>query len=131
MSVICLKEWNVRTSVWTMKGRSHATAVILVTYYHGIELHVRVYLIFIVKDIFLSYQHRIGSIKVDFFASSTVDCWFDSCSSKTKNYKIGMCCFSSKHASLRRMSKAWLARNQDNVIEWIDMSTRGLLVLVS
>ena len=28
---------------------------------------------------------------------------------------------------LRRKSKDWLARNQDNVSEWGDMSTRGLL----
>ena len=63
--------------------------------------------------------------------SSRVDFWFDPRSCQPKNYTIGMCCFSSKHASLRRMSKAWLARNQDNVIEWSDMSTRGLLVLVS
>jgi hypothetical protein len=28
---------------------------------------------------------------------------------------IGICCFSAKHAALRRKSKDWLARNQDNV----------------
>ena len=30
-------------------------------------------------------------------------------------------------AALRRTSKDWLARNEDNVSEWSDMSTRGLL----
>ena len=35
--------------------------------------------------------------------------------SKSKDYKIGICCFSAKHMSLRRMSKDWLVRNQDNV----------------
>jgi len=39
-----------------------------------------------------------------------------------------MCCFSSKHAALRKMSKDWLAGNQDNVSKWVDMSTRGLLL---
>jgi hypothetical protein len=29
-----------------------------------------------------------------------------------------MCCFSAKHAALRRKSKDWLARNQDNVLEF-------------
>jgi hypothetical protein len=29
--------------------------------------------------------------------------------------KIGICCFSSKHASLRSENKDWLARNQKNV----------------
>jgi hypothetical protein len=45
----------------------------------------------------------------------------------SKDYKIGICCFSAKHAALRRKSKDWLARNQNNVSEWSDMSTRGLL----
>jgi len=29
--------------------------------------------------------------------------------------------------ALRRKSKDWLARNQDNVSEWGDMSIRGLM----
>ena len=29
-------------------------------------------------------------------------------------YKIVICCFSAKHAVLRRKSKGWLARNQEN-----------------
>ena len=32
-------------------------------------------------------------------------------SSQTKDYNIGICCFSAKHAAPRRMSKNWLARN--------------------
>jgi hypothetical protein len=43
------------------------------------------------------------------------------------DYKIGIWCFSAKHATLRRKSKDWLARNQNNVSEWSDMSIRGLL----
>ena len=46
---------------------------------------------------------------------------------ETKDYKIGICCFSSKHAVWRRKSKVWLARNQDNVSQWGDMSTHRLL----
>jgi hypothetical protein len=37
-------------------------------------------------------------------------------------YKIGICCFSTKHVALRRKSKDGLARNQDIVSEWGDMS---------
>jgi hypothetical protein len=37
---------------------------------------------------------------------------------QTKDYKIGICCFSTKHAPLRRKSKDWLALNQNNVSEW-------------
>jgi len=38
-------------------------------------------------------------------------------SGQTKDYKIGICCFSAKHAALKREreSKDWLARNQENV----------------
>ena len=43
------------------------------------------------------------------------------------DYKIGICCFSPRHAAFRRKSKDWLARNQDNLSEWGDMSIRGLL----
>jgi len=32
-------------------------------------------------------------------------------SGQTKPYKIGICCFSAKHAALRRKTKDWLARN--------------------
>ena len=41
--------------------------------------------------------------------------WFKPWSGQTKDYKIGICCFSAKHAALRRKSKDWLAQNQDNV----------------
>jgi hypothetical protein len=41
-----------------------------------------------------------------------------------KDYYIGICCFS---AALRRKSKKWSTLNWDNVSEWSDMSTRGML----
>ena len=72
-------------------------------------------------------QNRIGGVMVNVLASSTVYRGFEPRSGQTKDYKIGMCCFSAKHAALRRKSKDWLARNQDNVSEWGDMSIRGLL----
>ena len=58
---------------------------------------------------------------------SAVDCGFQPRSGKTEDYEIGICCFSAKHAALRRKGKDWLARNQDNVSDWGDMSIRGLL----
>jgi hypothetical protein len=54
---------------------------------------------------------------VSVLASSAVDRGFDPRSGQTKDYKIGICCFSAKHAALRRKSKDWLARNQNNVSE--------------
>jgi hypothetical protein len=62
---------------------------------------------------------------VSVLASSTVDRWFESRSDQTKHYKIGICGFSTKYVALRRKSKDWLVRNQNN--EWSDMSTRELL----
>ena len=68
-------------------------------------------------------SHRIGGVMVSVLAESAVDRGFES-----KDYTIGICCFSAKYAALRRKSKDWLVRNQNNVSEWSDMSTRGLLL---
>ena len=55
---------------------------------------------------------------------SAVDCGFQPRSGKTKDYKIYICYFSVKHATLRSKSNDWLAQNQDNVLE---CSTCGLV----
>ena len=54
---------------------------------------------------------------VSVFVSSAVDRGFEPQSVQTKDYKIGICCFSAKHAALRRKSKNWLVRNPNNVSE--------------
>jgi hypothetical protein len=64
---------------------------------------------------------------VSMLASSALNLWFEPCSDQTKDYKIGICCFSAKHTALRRKNKDWLSQNQDNVSEWGDMSIHGLL----
>ena len=43
--------------------------------------------------------------------SGVLDRGFDPLSGQTKDYEIGICCFSTKHAALRRNSKDWLTRN--------------------
>ena len=63
-------------------------------------------------------MNRIGDVMVSVLASRAVDHGFEPRSGQTKDYKIGVCCFSAKHASLRSKSKDWLARNQNNVSEW-------------
>jgi hypothetical protein len=65
---------------------------------------------------------------VSVLASSAIDCGYEPRSCQTKEYKIGICCFSAKNAALRRKSKDWLARNQNNVSEWSDISTQWLLL---
>jgi hypothetical protein len=62
--------------------------------------------------------------------ASAAECgrsWVRTRSGQTIDYKIGICCFSAKHATLRRKSKDWLGRNQNNVSEWSHMSIRGML----
>ena len=47
----------------------------------------------------------------------------------TPKTEIGMCCFSAKHAVvLRRKSKDWLARNQDNVQIIANISTKCVAI---
>ena len=74
---------------------------------------------------FLDDINHIGGVMVG--ASNAVDCGFEPGSDQTKDNKIGICCFSARHAALRRKSKDWLAKSQENVSEWSDMSIRGLL----
>ena len=64
---------------------------------------------------------------VSVLVSNAVDCGFEFRSGQTKDYKICIACFSTKHTALRGKSKDWLARNQTNVSEWGDMSISGLL----
>ena len=75
----------------------------------------------------INQKHLIDGVMVSVLASSAIDRGFKPRSGQTKDYEIGMCCFSAKHAALRRKSKDWLARNQNNVSEWSDISTSGLL----
>jgi hypothetical protein len=55
-----------------------------------------------------------------------VDRGFESRLGQTKDYNISICCLTAKHAALRRKVKDWLARNQDNVSEWANMSIRRI-----
>jgi len=73
--------------------------------------------------------NHIGGVMGCVFASKAVHRVFEPRSGQTKDYKIGICCFStiSKHwRALRRKNKDWLTQNQ-YVSEWGDMSIRGLL----
>ena len=50
-------------------------------------------------------MNRIGGAMVSVLDSSAVDRGFDPRSGQIKDYKIGICCFPSKHAALKRKSK--------------------------
>jgi hypothetical protein len=72
-------------------------------------------------------MNRIGSVMVSVLASNVVDHGFKPRAGQTKDYETGICCFSAKNAALRKKSKDWLARIEDNVSKWSNMSTRRLL----
>jgi len=67
---------------------------------------------------------------VSILTLSLIDRGFEPRSGKTKDYKIGICCFSTKHTALKRKSKDFLAQDQDqdNVSELSDRPTYELLV---
>ena len=60
--------------------------------------------------------NHIGGVLFSMLASSAVDRGFEPRSGQTKDYKIGICCFSAKHAELRRKSKDWLVWNQVKIM---------------
>jgi hypothetical protein len=72
-------------------------------------------------------SNRISSVMVSMLTSSAVDHGLEPWSGQITDYKIGICGFSAKPAALRRKNKDWSARNQNNVTEWSDLSTHGLL----
>ena len=68
------------------------------------------------KYVFPYNEYRsIGVAMVSVDASSAIDRGFEPRSCKIKDYTIVNCCFSAKHATLRKKSKDWLDRNQNNV----------------
>ena len=52
---------------------------------------------------------------VSVLASSALDHWLEPQLGQAKDYKIGICRFSGKHAALRKKNKDWLAQNQNKV----------------
>jgi hypothetical protein len=77
------------------------------------------------------YYRQIETFNLTVFTSKAVRrSWVRtlSVSGRTKDYKIGICCFSTKHTALRSTYTDWFPRNQNNVSEWSNTSTRGLLI---
>ena len=83
--------------------------------YNGLS-HCTVYcqlLLFIIPSYFIYvcnytmpfYHNRINSVMVSRLASSAVYRGIEPRSGQTKYYAIGICCFISKHAALRRKNR--------------------------
>ena len=79
-----------------------------------------------IQNCSIIYENHISGVIVSVLSSSVVDGGFEPWSGQTKDFDIGIYCFSANHAALRRKSKDWLARNQDKVSEWGNMFFRGL-----
>jgi len=69
----------------------------------------------------------IGGVIANVIALNMIGRGFESQSDQTKDYKIGICCFSAKHTTLRSNIKYYLTMNQENVFERSDMPFCGLL----
>ena len=80
-----------------------------------------------IRALLSSSMNRTGGVLVSTFTSITVNCGFRLRTGQNQRLLNAICCFSAKHAALKSKSKDWLARNQDNVSKWSDMSTSGLL----
>ena len=76
---------------------------------------------------FIISYNCIRDLKVSVLVSSAVDRGLDPRSGQTKDYKINISCFSTKHAALRSKSKGWFSHNQNNVSKWCSISTSGQL----
>jgi hypothetical protein len=66
--------------------------------------------IFILYSCFLWIANGIGDVIVIVLASSAVYRGFEHGSGQTKVYIIGICCYSVKHATLRRKNRDWFTR---------------------
>ena len=71
--------------------------------------------------------NHIGGVIASVIASITTHRGYELRLDQTKDYTIGLFCFSAKHAVFRSKSQEWLAQNQDNVSEWNYINTHELL----
>ena len=74
------------------------------------------------NNIIITILCHIGGVMGRLVSWNVVCAW----SVRLKDYKIGICCFSAKHATLRSKIKDCLAQYQNNVSEWSKMSTADL-----
>ena len=93
----------------------------------GTSSLISIQILYIVVPV-LGVVNRTGCVIVSVPSTSVVDREFEPRLSQTKDYKIGICCFSTKHSALMgSKSKDWLAQNQDHVYDQSDVSTCILL----
>ena len=65
-------------------------------------------MLFPVSLVFPILKNCIGEVMVGMLTSIVTDCGFEPRSDQTKDYEIGISCFSAKQAALNRKKKDWL-----------------------
>ena len=68
-----------------------------------------------ISFLFSNNLNRLGDVMFSVLVSSAEGRGFDPRPGQTKDIKIGICCFSAKHAAFRRKSIDWSAQSQTNV----------------
>ena len=109
---MCLFNWNIvyfpREILATSNRRKSSD------YYLHVTLNYEYFPFTLSLPFFPLPYNCIGDVMVSVLASNAIDHGFEPWLGQTKDYKMGICCFSANHAALRRKNKDWLAQNQDN-----------------
>ena len=122
---------------WIVRLRLHLRCSLMFIWHRMDVMAIGYMIYYMVKLLiwcFLNSEHicfasknRIGGVMDNVLASKCGRSWVRAPVGSNQRLKKWYVCFSANHAAWRRKSKDWLARNQNNVSEWSDMSTRGLL----
>ena len=114
---------------WNLTDSTFLTSSQYTTNIHSVIVLCMLLFLFVWKRICAGFfiVLLIYVLLLEIQSSRGVNRGFEPRSGQSKDYKIGIYCFSAKHTPLRRKSKDWWTMNQNNVSQWNDMSTRGLL----
>ena len=92
--MMCVKDWKYIT-------RSLGHIAVINHWIEDIQFMYTATILYLCIWYIPSSSNRIGEVIGRVLASSEIYCGFESQSSKTKDCKIGICCFSALHATLK------------------------------
>ena len=72
------------------------------------------FLFLCLQSILVVLRNRCCDVMVSIRSSNVTDCKFDARSGQTKDHKMGICCFSFNHATLRYNGKDWWTPSEGN-----------------
>jgi hypothetical protein len=109
-----ISEESVYKQVYSSTCSTKELSISMTKIVHAVKGGLLSYCDKVYSRVNINQKHCIGGVMVSVLTSSAVDRGFEPRSGQTKDYKIDSCCFSAKHAALRRKSNEWLAQNQNN-----------------